>query len=86
MIATSFICYILNRKITVFFFNQKQAKDFPISLPGKLTSGLKPNRKIPSGKENNSLSCKAHIQPQDHGENSYVAFNFAEHNGLAAGI
>lgn len=69
-----------------FFFiclslNQNQAKDFLMSFPGKLTSGPKPNRKTSSGNENNSLSYEYAKTGfgQDSGENSYVAFNLADH-------
>lgn len=52
-----------------------------MSFPGKLTSGPKPNRKTSSGNENNSLSYEYAKTGfgQDSGENSYVAFNLADH-------
>lgn len=63
----------------LFLINQKQAQDFPISLPGKSTSGLKPKPKISSGKETISMIgiCKDNVQTQDNSENSSPTSNLA---------
>lgn len=45
-----------------FFFNQNQAKYFPLSFPGNSTTGLNPNIKVSAEKANIPLSYK-HVKP-----------------------